>query len=156
MLERGPGAAGLPRLLLGHLPVGIVTGGHRDYRDLSLCREPPTVVVVHHDDPATRPLRREQGGLGREVVLEVGVKVQMVLRQVGEAGDVVDDPVDAAQHQRVAGHLHYARRGASLAHHREQRVQLRRLRCGTHAGKLLIAYPRLDGSDQTGAMARGP
>ena len=65
-------------------------------------------VVVDADQALPGPLGREERGLGREVVVHVGVEVEVVLREVGEQGDVVDHPVDPVLGQGVARHLHDA------------------------------------------------
>ena len=54
------------------------------------------MLVVDVDQAARAALGGEQGGLGREVVLEVGVEVEVVAAEVGEDGDVEDDAVDPA------------------------------------------------------------
>ncbi len=60
----------------------------------------------------TTPSRARSGvnsaRLGGEVVLDVGVEVEVVAAEVGEGRDVEDDAVDPAEHERVAGHLHRA------------------------------------------------
>ena len=68
--------------------------------------------------------------LALEVVLDVGVEVEVVAAEVEEDRDVEDDAVDPAHHQRVAGDLHRAGRDLALAHHREEPVQVGRLRRG--------------------------
>ncbi len=82
------------------------------------------VGVVDVDHAEAGELRGEQARLGGEVVVEVLVEVEVVLRQVGEDRDVVEQALDAAQRQRVAGDLH--RRGGHLllAHQREQALQV--------------------------------
>ena len=99
-------------------------GRHRDGRDV----EEPTaelVVDVGQADPGA--LRGEEAGLGGEVVVEVGVEVEVVAPEVEEGRDVEDDAVDPAEHERVAGDLHRAGVDAALAHHREEAVQVGRL-----------------------------
>ncbi len=48
----------------------------------------------------------EQLGLGREVVVDAVVEVEVILGQVGEDGHVVAGAGDPPEGQRVAGHLH--------------------------------------------------
>ena len=88
------------------------------------------MLVVDVDQAEPGPLGGEQRRLGAVVVLDVGVEVEVVAAEVEEDRDVEDDAVDAAHHQRVAGDLHRAGLDAALAHHREQRVQVGRLRGG--------------------------
>ena len=88
------------------------------------------MLVVDVDQAEPGALGGEQRGLGPVVVLRRRRGSRGGRAQVGEDGDVEDDPVDPAHHQRVARHLHRARRHAALAHHREQAVQVGRLRRG--------------------------
>ena len=104
--------------------------------------------VVDVDQTESRPLGGEQGGLGREVVVHVGVEVEVVAAEVGEHGDVEDHPVDPAHHQRVARHLHRAGLHAALAHHREQRVQVGRLRSGERGLHVGAGDAGADGADR--------
>ena len=99
-------------------------GGERAHGHRALADEAAAVGVVDVDEGAPRALRSEQRRLRRVVVLDVGVEVQVVATQVGEAGDVEHDTVDAAHDQRVARDLHRARHDLVLDHHREQRVQV--------------------------------
>ncbi len=84
------------------------------------------------------------------------MKVQVVLRQVGEHGRVVAGARHPAEGQRVAGHLHRGRCHAALRHHREQRLQVRRLRRGQRALHPLGADPDLHPADQAGLVPGGP
>ena len=72
----------------------------------------------------------------------------MVAPEVGEDGDVEDDPVDPAHHQGVARHLHRAGRHAALAHHREQAVQVGGLRRGQRGLHVGAGDPGADGADR--------
>ena len=90
-------------------------------------------------------------GLGAVVVLHVGVEVEVVAAEVGEDRDVEDHAVDAAHHQRVAGHLHRAHVDAALDHQREQPVQVGRLRRGQRG---LHVLPEDAGPDRPDDGAR--
>jgi hypothetical protein len=85
------------------------------------------VLVVDVDHAEAGPFRGEQRRLGPEVVLLVGVEVEVVAAEVREAGDVEHHAVDPAHHERVAGHLHRAGDHPTLDHDAEERVQVRRL-----------------------------
>ena len=99
--------------------------------------------------------RHEQRGLGPEVVLQVGVEVQVILRQVGEHRHVEAGAPDPAQGQRVAGHLHRGGGHPALGHDREQGLQVGRLRGGQRAGQPVPADPGLHPADQAGLVAGG-
>ncbi len=88
------------------------------------------VVDVHHPDHG----RDEQRGLGPEVVLEVGVEVQVILGQVGEDRHVEAGARDPAEAERVARYLHRGGGDPALGHDREQRLQVGSLRRGQGAG----------------------
>ena len=112
---------------------------------------PVLVVDVHDADNG----RHEQGRLGPEVVLQVRVEVQVILRQVGEHRHVEAGAPDPAQGQRVAGHLHRGGGHPALGHDREQGLQIGRLRGGQRAGQPVPADPGLHPADQAGLVARG-
>ncbi len=126
-------------------------GGHQ-----AAVQQPAAGGVVGVDHPAARPLGREQRRLGGLVLLERGVEVQVVLGEVGEGGDVEDQPVDPAQRQRVAADLHRHRGDPPLAHDREQAVQVGSLRRGAHARQHLPRHPGLDRAEQPGGAPRRP
>ena len=129
-------------------PVGVAARGREGLeRDVAALEQAPAVLVVDVDQAADAPLGGEQRRLGLEVVLDVGVEVEVVAAQVGEDRDVEDDAVDATLHERVAGDLHGAGGDATLLHHREQRVQVRRLGRGQRRLDLLGVHPRADGAD---------
>ena len=100
--------------------------------------------------PITR--RHEQRRLGPEVVLQVGVEVEVVLRQVGEDGHVEAGTRHPAQAERVARHLHRGGGHPALHHDREQRLQVGRLRGGQRAGQPLLPDPELHPADQAGQV----
>ncbi len=104
--------------------------------------------VVDVDETESRPLGGEQRGLGREVVVHVGMEVEVVAAEVGEHGDVEDHPVDPAHHERVARHLHRTGLHAAFAHHREQCVQVGRLRGGERGLHVGAGDAGADGADR--------
>ena len=150
----GEPAAGRLQDHVGGPPVGVGAGGRegaqRDLRDLE---QATPVRVVDVDQPAPCPAGGEEGGLGGEVVVEVGVEVEVVAPEVGEHGDVEDHAVDPAQDQRVARDLHQAAGDPALAHHREQPVQVRRLRRRQHGPDVLAVDAGADGADDGDVLA---
>ena len=85
------------------------------------------------------------------------MEVQVVLGEVGEHGRRRSTtPVDPAEGQRVAADLHGDRVDAALAHDRQQRLQVGRLRRGAHARQHLAADPGHDRAEQAGAATGGP
>ena len=150
----GEPAAGRLEHHVGGAPVGVRPGGREGaQRDLRDVEQAAAVRVVDVDQSAPRPARGEQGGLGGEVVVEVGVEVEVVAPEVGEDRDVEDHAVDPAQDQRVARDLHQAPRHPALAHHREQAVQVRRLRRGQHRPDVLTVDAGADGADDRDVLA---
>ena len=144
-----------PHLDVEHLPVGrAAVGGHRGDGHRRAVRELAAGVVVDHHDAGPRARRREQLRLRREVRRHVAVEVEVVLAEVGEADDVEHQAVDPTHRHRDARDLHDDRVGVTLAHDREQRLQVRRLRCRADAGERVVADPRLDRPDQARAPAR--
>ena len=138
---------------IGDGPVGVPTAGHRhgDHLGVQL-GEPATVLPVHVHD-ARRGPAVEQAGLGLEVVLDVRMEVQMVLRQVGERTDREVHGPDPREGQRVRGDLHRDRLDTTFDHHGEQRLQVRGLRCGEGAGEDVRPDPGLDRADDAGPQA---
>ena len=125
-------------------------GSRRSAPAACLARQPAAVLVVDADQGEPGALRREQRRLGAVVVLLVGVEVEVVAAEVEEDRDVEDDAVDPAHHQRVAAHLHGTGGDVALAHHREQRVQVGRLRGREGGLHLLPRDPGADGADHAG------
>ena len=82
---------------------------------------------VEADDGATRAVGAEQRQLRLEVLAHVGVVVEVVVGEVGEAGDVEHDAVDATPAERLRAHLDGDRLDAALAHQGEEGVHLVRL-----------------------------
>ncbi len=93
-------------------------------RDRELLGEasPPRVVDVDHGRRA--PLLGEQARLGREVVVERVVEVEVVTAQVREHADAKPGAVDAMLCERVRRHLHRDGGGADVAQPRELRLQV--------------------------------
>ena len=85
---------------------GAVAGGvHRDRRRPDAGGEPLAPLVIGDDRGHPRPTV-EQLRLGLEVVVEIGMEVEMVLREVRERPDREVQAIGSAQRQGVAGHLH--------------------------------------------------
>ena len=76
------------------------------------------------DHRALRPVGAEQRQLRLEVLAHVGVVVEVVVGEVGEAGDVEDEAVHAVTAERLRAHLDGDGFDAALAHEREERVEL--------------------------------
>ena len=95
-----------------------------------------------------RRLGIEQPSLGLEVLLEVPMEVQVILRKIGERADVEADAVDASESERVTGHLHDDGIDPLLCHHGEQSMELRSFRSGQSAGHPTAVDPSLDGAHQ--------
>ena len=149
------GAGGLEVHVVG-TPVGVGAGGREGpHRDGRLLHEPPAEVVVDVDQAEPCTLGGEEGGLGGEVVLDVGVEVEVVAAEVGEAGHVEHHPVDAAHDEGVAGDLHGARRDLVLDHDREQGVQVGGLRGGQGGLEIHPGDAGADGADHGCADPRG-
>ena len=99
--ERG---AGCPLLVDDDDPVrggrglGVCGDGrsaHRDDRDLGTVDDDRPRGGIEADDAALGTIGAEQRQLRLEVLVHVGVVVEVVVAQVGEAGDVEPDAVDA-------------------------------------------------------------
>ena len=139
------------RALVEEKPLGV-SGADGRHLDGRLRREPPTPLVVDPDHTSAAQRRREQLRLCREVVVHVGVKVQMVLRQVREPGDGEQGARDPIE--RVTRHLHGHIGDLSFAHHREQCLQVGGLRRGAQTRHGIPGDVRLDGADETGTTSR--
>ncbi len=103
--------------------------------------------------PEPGALGGEERRLGGEVVVHVGVEVEVVAAQVEEGRDVEDDPVDPAEHEGVAGDLHRAGDDALLAHHREEAVQVGGLGGGQRRLDVDAVDAGADGADDRGGHA---
>src|SRR5207302_9208412 len=123
---------------VGGTPVRVVVAGRRErgHRHRRGFGEPAPVLVVDVNHAYDR--RHEQRRLGPEVVLQVGVEVQVVLRQVGEDGHVEAGATDPAQGQRVTRYLHRGGGYPALHHDREQRLQVGCLGRGQRAGQTFL------------------
>ena len=86
------------------------------------------------------------------------MEVEVVAGQVGEAADREFDAVDAAERQRVAGHLHHHGVDALLEHHRQQRLQVGRLGRGQRARHVRpsMRMPTVPIRPATRSAARSP
>ena len=114
----------------------------------------PGRVVGVHDRPR-RVLRREEPRLRLEVRLHRAVEVQVVLRQVREDRDVEHDAVHAVLLERVRRHLQRRPPDASVAHPRQQPVQVGRLRRRARQRDRFAGDARAGGPDDAGGPAGG-
>ena len=135
--------------------VSIMVQGVGDLRDLALVGEAAPPHAIDADHGATRAGCGEEVRLGGEVVLHGAVEVEMVLAELGEDRDVVDDPVDAAEHERVAGDLHGHGGDTLLAHQREQGMQVGCLGGGAVVGHIAVADAHPGGADDPGRVTSG-
>ncbi len=106
---------------------------------------PPRGVDAHH---LARGAPVEQARLGGEVVLHVGVEVEVLRGEVGERPDREARAGHPAEREGVAGDLHGHVRRAALHHRGEQRLQVGRLGGREGAGQASPAQAGLDGADQ--------
>ena len=151
-LDVGPldreGGAGGREVDVDGSPVGVPPlGGVRRHRDRGDVEEPATELVVDVGEPDPCALGGEEARLGGEVVVDVGVEVEVVAAEVEEGRHVEDDAVDPAEDQRVAGDLHRAGVDAPLRHHGEEAVQVGRLGGGELGLHVLPRDPGADGAD---------
>jgi hypothetical protein len=132
----------------------VDAGGH--HRHLRLAGQPPAVGVVEVDDPERRERGGEQPPLGLEVVVQVGVEVQVVLGEVGEHRGAEAGGVDPPEGEPVARHLHGGRLHPRLGHLGQQPLQVGGLGGGVDGRAPLLADADLDGADHAGAAAGRP
>ena len=135
--------------------VGPGRGQGRD-RDFGGGRELAAPVVVDGHDGGAGAFRREQPGLGLEVLLHGPVQVQVVLGEVREAGDVEHHAVDAVEGHGVRGNLHGGGIEPAFAHERQQGVHIRGFGRGQQARDRLAAGQDLNRPDQPGPLAQRP
>ena len=76
------------------------------------------------------------------------MEVEVVLRQIRERRHREVDAVSSSHRERVTRHLHRHRGGAPLAHHRKQRLYVRRLGCRESGLDGLVADECGDRADQ--------
>ena len=86
----------------------------------------------------------EQTALGREVLLHVAVKIEMVAREIREDRGREPQVRDAMERERVRGHFDRARRAAAIDHLAKQplRSRLPRASCGTRPARRRRPAPR--------------
>ena len=116
----------------------------------------PTRIVVDADDGnvcVRCGSGVEQSRLGVEVVPHRRMEVQVVAGQIREAADGEVHAVDTAEAQRVAGHLHHNGVDALFDHHRQQRLEVGRLRRRQRTGLIAAVDPHTDRADQAGHPA---
>jgi hypothetical protein len=141
---------------LGGPPVGVGGGAGGDHVHLGRPGEQASVGVVDVDHPEGRERLGEQATLGLEVVVQVGVEVEVVLGQVGEDGRPEAGAVDPAQGQAVAGHLHGRRLDAGVGHLGQQPLEVGGLGGGVHGRPADVAHPDLDSAQHPGGAAGRP
>ena len=98
----------------------------------------------------------EQQRLGLEVVAEIGVEVEVVVGEVGEAGGGEAGAVDPVQDEGVRRHLDGGHADAGIDHPGEERLELRRLGCRPLTGEGHAVDAGADGADHPGALAGRP
>ena len=114
------------------------------------------VVAVEHGIGRGRAAGAfEQLLLGREVGLHGEMKIEMIAGEVGEDGGVKLQAVDAAEGERVGGHLHGGVSAALLAQLREEAYQLERFGRGIDGLEDAARQVILDGADEGGGVAGG-
>ena len=79
----------------------------------------------------------------------------MILREIGEDGDIHMHPPDALLVERVAAHFHHDFAAAGGYAVREDLQQVAGLGRGVLAGTDFIAYVSFDGADQDALAAGG-
>ena len=82
------------------------------------------------------------------------VQVQVVLGEVGEAGDVEHHAVDPVEGHGVRGNLHGCGVEPAFAHERQQGVHVGGFGGGEQAGDGFPAGQDLDGPDQPGPLSQ--
>src|SRR6266851_10024503 len=87
-------------------------------------RRGAVAVAIHDGRSALRQEALEQPRLGREVVVHRGVVVEMLMRQVGEAGGGETDAVEAMLIETMARRLDRKVRDALARQGRQVRVKL--------------------------------
>ena len=135
--------------------VSIMVQGVGDLRDLAVVGEAAPPHAIDADHGAARAGRGEEVRLGGEVVLHGAVEVEVVLAQLGEDRDVVDDPVDATEHERVTGDLHRHGGDTLLAHDGEQGMQVGCLGGGAVVRHIAVADAHAGGADDPGRVTGG-
>jgi hypothetical protein len=118
--------------------------------------ETAAVLVVLVDDGARwAGDLREEDLLGREVVLEVLVKVEVVAREVRENGRGEPHTVGPLQSQRVRGDLHDGVLDAGIGHLGKPLLQDDGVGRGAVGHEALVAGAVFDRADQPRRLAAG-
>ena len=131
--------------------VGIPLDPEGDGVDLGGDAAAVLVVGVHDRHPGLV----EQPPLGGVVRVHRAVEVEMVLGEVREQLHREPDARDAAELDRVRGHLHGDGRVAGVEHAREGRLEVDRLGRGALDLLLHPADDPLDGAEQAGLVPGG-
>jgi hypothetical protein len=113
----------------------------------------PGIVDVDNRRRAGRQ-HLEQPPLGREVLIHVDVKVEVIARQVCEDGCSEPEPRDSLQHERVRRDFHRAGLAAVIDHVAQESLNVRRFRCRV-GGVMFVRWIRTDTNrDRAHAAAR--
>ncbi len=67
----------------------------------------PVRIVTIHDGARLRPESREQPKLGLKVLFHVGMKIQMILRKIGEHRRLKQTPRGPIERKRMGGYFHH-------------------------------------------------
>ena len=137
--------------------VRVRAAAERDDAVAELVRQPAAVFIVDVDDgglPRAVDLI-EEDPLRGEVVLEVFVKVEVVLREVREDGRGEMDAVRPLQRQRVRRHFHHRVAHAGVDHLREPLLQHDGIGRGAIGHEALVAGAVFDRADEADRLAGG-
>ena len=117
-------------------------------------RDSSTTRMPYGESRLTTPRAARSGwnkrDLRLEVLLHVGVVVEMVVAEVGERGHVEDEPVHPVAGQRLRAHLDRDGADPALPHPGQQGVHLARLGRGQAAHDREVADVALGGRGQPG------
>ena len=135
--------------------VKALFGGYRSrqHRAGGSRQNPARVAVVSVDNRFITAA--EQFCLGLTVGIHGLVEVQMILRQVGEGGDIKVDTAHTLQCQGVAGHLHDHMGAAGIPHPGEEGLQIQAFGGGALRGDDFLADHVRHGADKAHFCAQG-
>ena len=119
----------LPSAVASHLAgppgrAGVARRADRDCAEAHPGSESASPLVVDHDHRRPRP-PVEQAGLRLEVVVHVGVEVEVILGEIGERADREVDAVGPAHGKCVTRYLHGDGPRAAFVHDGEQGLHVR-------------------------------
>ncbi len=128
----------LPREAGAQAVIGEVVGvghGERSRRQAGCVEEAPAPGVIRVDDPERSPLRHEQRRLGREVLLDRSMEIEVVLAEVGEDDDGEVHAVHPVLDHGVGADLHGHRVEPLPGQLGQVGLKFGGRRRGSHAGK---------------------